>query len=251
MKALILAAGRGSRLNTLTDSKPKCLVEIAGKPLLQWQIETLATAGIAEIAVVRGYLADTIHSGMFGLPFVELENPRWSSSNMVTSLLCATEWCAGEPTIISYSDILYHADHIAALNSSLAPIAITYDELWEPLWRLRFNDPLSDAETFRQVNGRLIEIGGKPDNIQSIRGQYMGLLKIMPAGWAILTKTFSRLSDSLDSLDMTALLRNLLSEGVNIAAVPCAGRWCEVDNCSDLEQYKTQLCSQNWAHDWR
>ena len=60
MKAIILAAGMGSRLKPLTDSMPKCMLEIAGKPLLHHQISTLRRAGVRNIIVVGGYLAECL-----------------------------------------------------------------------------------------------------------------------------------------------------------------------------------------------
>ena len=55
MKTIILAAGRGSRMGNLTDEKPKCLLEVFGKPLIEHQIEALTKGGIEDIAIVTGY----------------------------------------------------------------------------------------------------------------------------------------------------------------------------------------------------
>ena len=59
MKGIILAAGRGSRMGLLTKKLPKCRTVFKGKELIQWQIESLRGAGIDDIAIVRGYLAET------------------------------------------------------------------------------------------------------------------------------------------------------------------------------------------------
>ena len=59
--AIILAAGRGSRMKELTEEKPKCLVELAGKPLLHWQLSALRAAQHERILVVRGYASSCIH----------------------------------------------------------------------------------------------------------------------------------------------------------------------------------------------
>ena len=58
--AIILAAGRGSRMRELTDTKPKCLLELAGRPLLHWQLDALRDAGVERIVLVRGYAAHTL-----------------------------------------------------------------------------------------------------------------------------------------------------------------------------------------------
>ena len=62
MKAIILAAGRGSRMKKLTNDKPKCLVKLHGKPLLEWQLESMRKSGISEIAIVTGYKHEMLSS---------------------------------------------------------------------------------------------------------------------------------------------------------------------------------------------
>ena len=60
MKAIILAAGRGSRMKLLTDETPKCLIKLRGKSLLDWQLSALRAAGITDIAIVTGYRRDLL-----------------------------------------------------------------------------------------------------------------------------------------------------------------------------------------------
>ena len=60
MKAIIIAAGMGSRLNPLTNDKPKCMLELNGKTLLQHQIRALREAGIDRVALVKGYKKEAI-----------------------------------------------------------------------------------------------------------------------------------------------------------------------------------------------
>ena len=85
MKAIILAAGRGSRLKGLTDDRPKCLVELGGVRLLDWQLAALKAAGIEDVVVVTGYRADLLQAE--GVRTIH--NPDWARTNMVRSLLCA------------------------------------------------------------------------------------------------------------------------------------------------------------------
>lgn len=251
--AVILAAGRGSRMLDLTAARPKCLVELAGRPLLHWQLDALRAAGIPRVLVVRGYAAHCLEGA-----FATVDNPRWAETNMVSSLLCAGDFArrffagGGHRLLIAYSDIAYHADHVRRLLAAAEGVAITYDTRWEALWTLRFADVLSDAETFREEGGLLREIGGRAASLEEIRGQYMGLLSFSRAGWETLEASCAAVGGrAVDKLDMTGLLRLLLAHGAAIEAIPVAGRWCEADSASDLEAYEDALARGNWSHDWR
>src|SRR3546814_11868791 len=67
MKALILSAGQGSRLLPLTESRPKCLIELSGRSLLEWQLLALSRAGIDEVVLVTGFAAEQVEA-ILGLP---------------------------------------------------------------------------------------------------------------------------------------------------------------------------------------
>lgn len=236
MKAIILAAGRGSRMKNLTDEQPKCLVELRGRSLLDWQMQALRDAGISEIAIVTGYRRELLA----GRALVEFHNQRWAETNMVSSLACATEWLAVEPCIVSYSDIFYDASAIIALINSNAKLAVTYDANWLALWEKRFGDPLLDAETFRlKPNGTLAEIGRKPNTVDEVEGQYMGLLRFTPEGWSEVSRIRRKLSSvECDRMHMTGTLQKVIDENrITITALPYSGEWGEVDNSDDLEVY--------------
>ena len=186
MKAIILAAGRGSRMKSLTDDRPKCLVKFNDKPLLDMQVEALREAGINEISVVTGYKRELIKSRD---DLFEFHNPLWASTQMVSSLEYADSWLSNYPCLVSYSDIFYESVAITSLVQSNAPISITYDPNWDEMWAMRFHNPLHDAETFKiDSAGRLIEIGHIPTTLSQVQGQYMGLLKFAPEGWGELKR---------------------------------------------------------------
>lgn len=248
MNAIILAAGRGSRMKEMTASKPKCLLELAQKTLLEWQTEALSSAGVNTITIVRGYLKEKLVSPNYQY----IDNPEWATSNMVASLLCAHTILAKAPSIVSYSDIVYHPSIISALASSSGDISITYDQIWDILWGERFANPLDDAETFEVEGGRLKTIGRKPTALSEVKGQYMGLLKITPKGWEKISEYLSKLPpERINKLDMTSLLRALIENDVPISAVPIRGKWCEVDREEDFRLYEQKLSTSKWVHDWR
>ncbi|BFR50081.1 phosphocholine cytidylyltransferase family protein [Nitratidesulfovibrio sp. HK-II] len=239
-------------MGELTSARPKCMTGLAGRPLLHWQLDSLRQAGLTEIHVVTGYLGDTLKG-----PFATFPNARWQETNMVASLACAASVLSRRACIVAYSDIVYHPGHVRGLAEAEGDIVITSDRLWEALWRLRFDSPLDDAETFRAEEGLLAEIGAKPRTLDEIQGQYMGLLKITPRGWEGIRAVLDGLpAPQRDRLDMTSLLRLLLQAGQPVGVVSVEGRWLEVDSGRDVLAYERALedaLAQGtcFSHDWR
>jgi choline kinase len=247
-RAVILAAGRGSRLGPHTEDCPKCLVELAHKPLIQRQISALRGGGVSSIGIVRGYLADRIDIQ----DVTYFENQRWAETNMVMSLAAAAAWLRSDSVVISYADIFYGRDIVRDLAASAGDLVVAYDRDWRSLWTRRFVDPLSDAETFRtDVDGNLIDIGRRTTEIDDIEGQYMGLLKFTPQGWREVEAVLAAVdAKTRDAMDMTTLLRRLLDAGFPISTVRIAGQWGEIDSAGDLELYEKMiregdLCLEN------
>jgi choline kinase len=238
MKAIILAAGRGSRMKNLTEERPKCLVELRGKALLDWQLDALRAAGISEISVVTGYKRELLSQR--GL--VEFHNERWAETNMVASLACAESWLRAEPCIVSYSDIFYHTSPVRSLIACTASLAVTYDPGWLELWTGRFGDPLLDAETFRlNPDHTLAEIGNKPKSVNEVEGQYMGLLRLTPEAWAEISRIRQDLPQlERDKMHMTSTLQKVIEANrMPIVAISCYGRWGEIDTIEDFLYFES------------
>jgi choline kinase len=239
MRAVILAAGRGSRMGPLAENRPKCMVELAHKPLVRRQIAALRGGGISTIGIVRGYLGNMLQ--IEGVTY--FENQRWAETNMVMSLVAAAPWLRSEPAVISYADIFYGPDVVRDLAASSGDLVVAYDPNWRSLWTRRFADPLSDAETFRtDAHGNLTEIGRRTTRIEDIEGQYMGLVKFTPAGWSAVESVLAGVDDTTrDAMDMTTLLRRLLATGFPIGTVGITGQWGEIDSSGDLELYEKMI----------
>jgi len=226
MKAIILAAGQGTRLRPLTDHIPKAMVEYRGLPILWHVVNALKLSGIDDICVVTGYCCDSItveHQVQL------IYNERYSCTNMVDSLLLAMTDCQ-EDILVSYSDIIYNSDLVRKLLRDDHLIAITADSNWEWLWEKRFEDPLSDAETFNYNSDNILtEIGNKPSSLDQIKGQYMGLFKIKKEALPIF-KSYAENGFS----SMTKLLSEI-KDNIPISIVWTHGGWLEVDQLTDLD----------------
>lgn len=243
MRLIILAAGQGTRLRPLTDDRPKCLVELCGRPLLEWQLAAAREAGIDEIVVIGGYKFDQLKKYDVRL----IENPQFATTNMVRTLMCARDVMSGG-FIMSYGDIVYRPSVLKRLLSDPHPIAVAVDRQWKAYWERRLEDPLSDAETLKiDAGGNLRELGQKPRDYADIEAQYIGLVAFRPDGVRQLTQTFDRViaedgaggnpfggKRNLDSLYMTDLLQGMIESGVSMHAFQIDGGWVEVDSVSDL-----------------
>jgi L-glutamine-phosphate cytidylyltransferase len=243
-RALILAAGQGTRLRPLTDDSPKCLVHFNGESLLERQARTLKAAGIQDIQVATGYKAENISK----LGFETHYNPLFASTNMVESLFSARAYIeeAGD-LIISYGDIIYEQANLNVLLNADDEIALMIDANWKALWSLRFDDPLADAETLvKNDHGYITELGKKTQNYDDIQGQYTGLIKIR----ADKLNAFLAFYDGLDreatydgrafeQMYMTTLIQLLIAAKWQVKAVMVQGGWLEVDSVTDLECYES------------
>lgn len=237
MRALILAAGRGSRMQELTESKPKCLVELHAQPLLLYQIKALRAAGFDEIGIVVGYMKERLETYAHKYGLYMCVNDKWADSNMIYSLQCAKEWLLedSEGCIISYSDIFYESKAVRDLAQITFDMGIAYDMHWRKLWEARFDDPLSDAESFVVEDGILRDIGSRVQNLDSIQGQYMGLLRFTQVG---LGRFFEYAKAFGQNIDSTSLLCYAVQQGEQIACVPYNGIWGECDSKSDIALYE-------------
>ena len=235
MKAIILAAGRGSRMKHATDNVPKCLLKVKGKTLLEIQIEALKKAGIEEIGIVTGYLSEQLRDYCENTFY----NDKWDETNMVFSLMSAKNWLRQSDCVVSYSDIYYDDSIVKKLIKYNCQIGVAYDPNWQKLWQERFKNPLSDAETFQlSINNNIIEIGNKTSQIKEIQGQYMGLMKFTIKGWSDLEKIIATLkTDELKNIQLTQLLQKCISSGLTIKAISNNSEWGEVDSQKDLELY--------------
>ena len=239
MRAIILGAGRGKRLGSLTENSPKCFVKLGGRSLLDWQLSALRLAGIKKITIVTGYKRDAFEE--FSVD--KIHNPEWHCTEMVDSLFKADSLLSQEECMVLYSDIVYAPEIIKKIVSSSCKetILITYDTNWRQLWEKRFENPLNDAESFKVDTGsNVLEIGLPVENMDHIQGQYMGILLFKPEGWSEFKRVFQRLNkEEQNKIHLTKVLNSLIKNGIKIQGVPIKGEWYEVDCAKDLDLYET------------
>lgn len=246
MRAIILAAGRGSRLHPYTEDCPKCLTILGGETLIGRQLSVLRACGIEDITIVTGYRAE-----MLCLPdTTQVMNKAWETTNMVESLFAADD-LFGSDLIVSYSDIVYEPRVLRALLDSSKDISVVVDKGWRSYWEFRFDDPLSDAESLRiNTQGEITNIGNKVTDIEEIEAQYIGLMRFKHSG----IKTLRSARQSMQENDrpwkhsrsfvnayMTDLLMEVILTGGKITSVPVQSGWLEIDTVTDYESAEARF----------
>lgn len=248
MKAIIVAAGRGRRLGAETAEIPKCMVEVAGRPILHRQLEALTAAGVTDVVIVRGYLGERIQAPGFPVRFIE--NPEWASNNILTSLaFAAAEMDDG--FLFSYSDIVFAPAYARQLARTSADVALVIDRLWKDTYVGRVHHPISEAElaSVRTVETTVLvdRVGKTVVAPERAVGEFIGLAKFSVAGAAALKSVWAEaLAGGLEQpFGRAAHLRqaylsdalNALAErGISLSPVFIDGRWREIDTEEDLSR---------------
>jgi choline kinase len=242
-RALILAAGEGTRLRPLTNDKPKCMVSLLGVSLLQRQINCLKSQGIHDIHIATGYRAEQIEA----LGYPTTLNERYNQTNMVSTLFTASDFIQQEgDLVISYGDIVYEDCNLKSLLACDDGIALMIDTKWRDLWALRLENPLDDAETLMMNDaGYVTELGKKPDSYDRIQGQYTGLIKIRADKIDDFVNFYHRLDTGViyddkdfDNMYMTSFLQALIDAEWMVKATLVKNGWLEIDSVEDLKQYE-------------
>ena len=247
MKSIILAAGQGKRLYPLTKNIPKCMVELFGKSIIQWQIEKFRECQINDISIVRGYLSSMINFSNIAF----FNNNNFSTTNMVETLFCAESKLSGT-IIVSYGDIIYEKKVLQKLIECTDDLAVVVDKNWNYYWQMRFEKPLNDVESMKiDHTGFITSIGQKVQNLDDIQGQYIGLMKFQNNGIDQIkefykkTKNESKLGTNplnpklpFKQSYMTDFLQGLINANHKIKAVPIFGGWLELDSINDYQLYQ-------------
>lgn len=245
MKAIILAAGQGSRLRPITNEVPKCMVPLNGTPLIDTTIKRFREIGISDIVVVGGYKYEVLkeHLRPFGVKVYFAEN--YDKSNMVATLFsCEKE--LNDDVIVSYSDIIYTAENLKKLVDCEAQIATVVDKDWRNLWQFRMDNPLDDAESLvLSAQNNVLELGKKTKDYAKIQAQYIGLSKFSKDVLPQIVDFYRSMDQTADydgknypNMYMTTFLQRLIDSGKPIKGVIIRGGWLEVDTTEDLHKYE-------------
>jgi choline kinase len=185
MKAIILAAGKGVRLNGSAGAAPKCLVKVGGLTLIERQIQSLKASGIDDIVVVVGFERDRVRQACAqGVRFVE--NEQFAQTNSLYSLWLTRDFLS-DGFVVMNSDVLFHPQILTDLLTSKYEDAllVAYREEGEP----EFGD---EEMKVRVRHGQVVDIS-KTMNPSDADGENVGIVKFGPSGSKLLIEQMGAL----------------------------------------------------------
>ena len=243
MRAIIIGAGRGSRLQHETDEIPKTLVHFSGRPMLEWILEALAPSGITrhDIVFICGYKSHVIKNRY--PEFTYVENTNWENNNILLSLMYARE-SFDEDFVVSYADIIYRPEIVQRVIASPHDIVLGCDTDWRRRYIGRSKHPESDGEKLRADGDRVVEISRRiPAELAS--GEFIGVAKITKAGAHKMTDAFDRAATvyagkeyregrAFEKAYLIDHFAHMMSEVTEIHRADIHGGYMELDTLQDL-----------------
>ena len=239
-RAIVLAASRGDGLGQLTSDKPKCMIEVRGKPLLAGLVGTLRESGIRDISVVRGYCKDAIDIACI----TTYDNDRYDSTGEAASLACALESLEGD-CIISYGDIIFRRHILENLLAAEGDIIIGVDGLWqEPNGHAtgRSADLVQCTKAFTgayldDISPQLTRVG-RDIPAEGAQGEWIGLARTTPRGSERVRAVIESMREEgcLDSASLPDIFNRLAQSDVPPVVVYGAGHWLNINDVFDLAQ---------------
>ena len=231
MKAVILSAGQGKRLLPLTENRPKCLLPVSGRTILEWQVRSLVANGIDDVVVVTGFHADAVERAIQRMPLPgvrvrSLLNPFYAVADNVGSCYVAGPEMTGDFVLLN-GDTLFEPEILAqALARARRPITVTVDR------KERYD---SDDMKVRCEGDRLTRIGKKLP-LDEVDAESIGLLVFRGEGGARFQGELEALLREEDGLARWYLyvIDRLASTGIVGIASIHGLEWGEVDFPVDL-----------------
>jgi phosphoenolpyruvate phosphomutase len=245
-KAVILAAGTDTQTLLPDQDRPRVMLDVKGKTILERQVESLQQAGIRDVTVVRGYKKDQV--AVAGARLVD--NDRFRETGELYSLFQAADVLIG-PTIVLYGDIVFERSVLERLLRTTADVAVVVDRSFPDALRaglatpagpdLVVTDAPSGGRRFVAAEGgsRVLCIGPQV-SADDAHGEFIGLAAFSKAGAARLREVQAALSaermEGLEQASLTHVLQTMIDRGTPVVAVEIHKGWMEIESFDDYRR---------------
>lgn len=232
-RAIVLAASRGSGLDSLTIDRPKCMIPVGGEPVIARMVRHLRACGVRDIHVVRGYRGEAIT--VPGVSFVS--NDRYEETGELYSLAMARTAIADDVVIV-YGDLLVKRYALHELLASPSELAIVVDTSRDFLARAREADRVriegDRAARYDESPRRLLAMSIDLPDAES-DGEWIGLMRARGQGAVRLAACLEEVlaKEGGEGLTMSAVITRLIETGSAIDVISIQRDWSDVDEVSD------------------
>lgn len=226
-KAVVLAAGRGTRMGDITEETPKPMLPVAGKPMLEHILDRLAAAGIREFFIAVGYRHELIenHFRNWRLPVqFQLQEP---VNGTCSAALLAKDFAGRDPFLLTYGDILCDP----AEYQNCERLIDKRVETVAALAVKAVDDPWQGAAVY-EVDGRIEKIVEKPPKgTSTTRWNSAGFYAFRP----VVFDYMRRVKPSpRNEYELTSAIDMMIADGLDLRISPIAGDWRDVGRPEDL-----------------
>ena len=242
MKVIIIAAGNATRLGKFAEKKPKCLLEINGKSILQRQIELFKKYGIDDIIVITG------PHKKFGIDTVTyVEDINYQDHDVLGSLMAAEDFLNGK-VLTCYSDVLFDEEILKQILNFNGEIGIPIDLDWEKNYIDRIQHPKSEADNVILNQKTILKIKKNISfcNSNEVIGEFLGPVIFSENGSKIFVEAYKKLRNthngnfhnslSLKKAYLTDMIQELIDNNIKIDPIIISGKWCEIDTIEDIKK---------------
>ncbi len=239
-RGIVLAAGRGDELGELVKDRPKSMVPIAGKPILEHILDAYRSANVRDLVVVRGFAKAAVD--VQGATFVD--NDAFASTGELASLACAKASLDG-PCVVSYGDVLFKRYVLDELLETEGDFVVAVDSMPKDATTASGSSSLARKADWAAcsephsrktllANVRLVDMTTDAKGA-GVTGEWTGLLKLSTNGAKAVREILGTLSKAdLATASVPDLLRRLVNEGRDVRVVYTRGGWLDVDTLSDV-----------------
>ena len=249
MRAIIIGAGRGARLKSMTDTQPKCYATVGGRRILDWTLDAFDRAGLAKGKVfIGGYQIEQIQRDYPSLTFAH--NANWQNNNILLSLFHAEQYMTGG-FVCAYSDILFRDSVVKDALAHFGDIVLCVDTRWRDRYADRSQHPEGDAEKVIVEADRVLNVHRDTPSDEA-HGEYIGVAKFSPRGAEIFKQHYHRVKREysgkpwreakiLEKAYLILLFQEMIEQGIPIHFVGTHGDYMEIDTEEDYA-----LANRDW-----
>ncbi|MCE9660986.1 MAG: phosphocholine cytidylyltransferase family protein [Burkholderiales bacterium] len=242
-RAVILGAGQGSRLLPLTEDLPKCLLDLEGRSMLEWQLRGLAEVGVREVVVVTGFRSDKVEAALRdiappGLVARTLFNPFYKVADNLASCWMARTEMRGDCLLINGDTLFEPAIARRLIEAPAAPITLTIDR------KPRYDDDDMKVST----EGERLRAVGKKLPAAEVNGESIGFSRFQGEGAALFVAEIERTMRTKEGTGLWYLsaMNRLAGSGADVRVVSIEGLdWGELDFVADLAPARAMAASWN------